>query len=47
MKKYFIDGKQVTKTEADQIKYLNALYFHIAENGNFEALNKIVFIVEI
>lgn len=47
MKKYFVDGKQICEEEAKNIKDMNDLYFYLAENGDFNALSKIEFIVEV
>ena len=44
MSKYIIDGKEVSKVEADSVDNLNNLYMRQAESGNLEALKKIKFI---
>ena len=44
--RYYIDGKEVTKEIAEKTKQMNDLYFHLAEQGDFAALEKIQFITE-
>ena len=45
--KYFVNGEQISKEKAEQINDMNNLYLYQAEKGDFAALNKITFIVEI
>ena len=45
--RYCIDGKEVTKEIAEETNRMNALYFHLAEWGDFAALEKIQFITEV
>ena len=45
--KYYVDGKEITTKEAQEINEMNNLYFYLAEQGDFTALEKVKFIVKI
>ena len=45
--RYYIDGVKVTQAEAEEAAEMNALYMYQAEQGNFAALSKVVFIVKL
>ena len=45
--RYYVNGKEITKQEALDVDAMNSLYLHLAEQGDFTALEKVQFIIKV
>ena len=45
--RYYVNGKEITKQEALGVDAMNSLYLHLAEQGDFTALEKVQFIIKV